>query len=69
ERLASFFVRSFCPPGGIALDCFSGSGTVGAVAVREGRRFVGIDLRPSQVDLARQRIAAETPGLFSEQGG
>jgi hypothetical protein len=56
EDLAEFFVRSFCPPGGVVLDCFSGSGTTGAVAVRHGRRFVGCDLRQSQVELSRRRV-------------
>lgn len=66
EDLVTFFVRSFCPPGGIVCDPFSGSGTTGAVAVREGRRFIGCDLRPSQVALARKRISGETPSLFTE---
>lgn len=56
EALAEFFVRSFCPPGGIACDPFSGSGTTGAMAVRHHRRFVGCDLRRSQVELSRRRI-------------
>lgn len=66
EALARFFVLSFCPPGGVVLDCFSGSGTTGAVAVREGRRFLGCDIRPSQVDLSARRISGETPNLFAE---
>jgi hypothetical protein len=64
ERLAEFFVRAYAPPGSIILDPFSGSGTTGAVAVREGRRFLGCDLRPEQVDVARRRISGETPTLF-----
>lgn len=64
EQLASFFVRSFCPPGGIVVDPFSGSGTTGAVAIREGRRFLGCDLRESQVKLSRRRLSEETPSLF-----
>lgn len=56
EKLAEFFIRSFCPPGGIVADCFSGSGTTGAVAVRNGRQFLGCDIRQSQVDLSRRRI-------------
>jgi hypothetical protein len=63
EALAEFFVRSFCPPGGLVLDCFSGSGTTGAVAVRHGRRFAGCDIRPSQVELSRRRIEAEITSL------
>jgi hypothetical protein len=67
ETLADRFVRSFCPPGGLVIDPFSGSGTTGAVAVRHGRRFLGCDLRPSQVALSRRRIETETPlALFSE---
>jgi hypothetical protein len=56
EDLAAFFVRSFCPPGGVALDCFSGSGTTGKTAVLLGRRFVGCDVRADQVELSRRRI-------------
>lgn len=66
EKLAEFFILSFCPPGGTVADCFSGSGTVAAVAKRNGRNFVGCDLRQSQVDLGNKRLAAETPSLFSE---
>jgi hypothetical protein len=65
ERLPEFFIRSFCPPGGIVADCFSGSGTTLAVALRWGRKAVCCDLRQSQVDLTLRRIATETPyGLF-----
>jgi hypothetical protein len=58
EKLAEFFVRSFCPPGGLVIDPMCGSGTTGAVAVRLGRRFLGCDLRQSQVDLSRSRLGA-----------
>ena len=64
EALAERFVRSCCPPGGIVLDCFSGSGTTAAVAVREGRRALACDFRESQVQLTRRRCEAETPTLF-----
>jgi site-specific DNA-methyltransferase (cytosine-N4-specific) len=57
EKLAEFFVRSFCPPGGIVCDPFMGSGTTGEAALRWGRRFVGCDLRQSQVELTRRRLA------------
>jgi len=56
EKLAEFFVRSFCPPGGTALDPFSGSGTTAAVALRWGRKAIGIDIRSSQIVLALRRI-------------
>jgi site-specific DNA-methyltransferase (adenine-specific) len=57
EALAEFFIRSFCPPGGVVCDPFSGSGTTAKVAVLHGRRFVGCDLRGSQVELTRRRLA------------
>jgi DNA modification methylase len=44
----------------IVLDCFIGSGTTGVAAVREQRRFIGIDSSPEYVHLARERIALET---------
>lgn len=65
ERLVDFFIRSYAPPGSIVLDPFSGSGTTASVAVRLGRRALGFDLRPDQVDVARKRIAGETPDLFA----
>jgi hypothetical protein len=64
ESLCEFFIRSFCPPGGVVLDCFSGSGTTAAVAVRWGRRALACDLRKSQVELTRRRVAGVTPDLF-----
>jgi hypothetical protein len=57
EALPAVFIRSFCRPGGVVCDPFSGSGTTGAVACRWGRRFLGCDVRPEQVSLARERIA------------
>ena len=46
----------------LVLDPFAGAGTVGLVALRLGRRFVGIELNPAYCDMARTRIAeAEAP--------
>jgi DNA modification methylase len=56
EDLAEFFVKSLCPPGGITLDPFSGSGTTASVAARNGRIGLGFDLRASQCALGRRRI-------------
>ncbi len=57
EALAEFFVRSFCPPGGLVLDTFSGSGTTVATALKNDRRAIGLDLRMSQCHLGQRRIA------------
>lgn len=57
EKLAEFFVLSFCPSGGTVLDCFCGSGTTLAVAHRHGRNAIGIDARESQVELSGRRLS------------
>ena len=43
--------------GDTVLDPFAGSGTTGAVACGLGRQFIGIELNPEYVQLARARIA------------
>lgn len=55
-RVAEFFVRSYCPPGGIVLDPFMGSGTTAEAALKFGRRAIGLDLRRSQAELATRRL-------------
>ncbi|QDT41043.1 DNA adenine methyltransferase YhdJ [Gimesia alba] len=59
ESLVEFFVKSFCPPGGLVLDPFSGSGTTAAVALKNGRGAVGLDVRKEQNMLARRRVKTE----------
>jgi hypothetical protein len=43
---------------GVVLDPFFGSGTVGVVAQRHRRDWIGIELNPDYVTLAEQRLAA-----------
>lgn len=61
EALAEFFIRSFCPPGGVVLDPHLGSGTTLAVAMKHGRDGIGIDIRESQIELTTRRLAAIAP--------
>jgi site-specific DNA-methyltransferase (adenine-specific) len=60
--LMQWLVRLLCPPGGLVLDPTAGSGTTGAAALLEGRRFIGIELEPAYLEIAQARIAhhAET---------
>jgi len=53
EALVEPCILAGCPLGGLVLDPFLGSGTVGAVAERLGRRWVGTDL--SYQPLAQKR--------------
>ena len=56
--LAEFFVRSFCPPDGVVLDPFCGSGTTLHAALLHKRRSIGIDIRSSQIDITTRRLAS-----------
>ena len=51
-ELARRAVVAGCKPGGVVLDPFSGSGTTGLVAQRNGRKYVGIDLSADYLDLS-----------------
>jgi DNA modification methylase len=55
EKLIEPCILAGCPVGGLVCDPFVGSGTVGAVAERLGRRWVGTDL--SYQPLASARTA------------
>lgn len=50
-------VSRICPPGGLILDPFAGSGSTGIGALLEGRRFIGIERDPHYAEVARQRLA------------
>jgi len=54
-------VLAGCPPGGIVLDPFFGAGTTGLVAKQERRGYIGIELNPEYVEMARARIRRECP--------
>jgi site-specific DNA-methyltransferase (adenine-specific) len=51
-------VKASCPPGGVVLDPFLGSGTTAVAAKRCGRRFVGFELNPDYCAVIEQRLAA-----------
>jgi DNA modification methylase len=53
EALIRPCILAGCPLGGLVLDPFLGSGTVGAVAARLGRRWVGCDLTYHALSQAR----------------
>jgi site-specific DNA-methyltransferase (adenine-specific) len=58
EGIVRRIVQASSKPGDWCLDCFAGSGTLGAVAAALGRRFVLIDSNPEAVAVARRRVAA-----------
>ena len=57
EKLVKPCVKAGSRPSDLVLDPFCGSGTVGAVARRYDRRFIGCDLNADYLTLARDRLA------------
>jgi DNA modification methylase len=57
EALVEPCVKAGCPPGGVVLDPFMGSGTTAVVCQRLGRHYLGFELIPEYVELARRRLA------------
>lgn len=57
--LMAYLLRLVTPPGGLALDPFMGSGSTGKAAMREGFRFIGIELDPDYIAIAHARIEHE----------
>ena len=50
----------------LVLDPFCGSGTVGVVALKLNQNFLGIELQPDYIEMAKRRIGGVLP-LFAEQ--
>ena len=55
-------IMAGCPDGGTVLDPFTGSGTVAEVARANGCKFVGAELNPEYIELAKKRL--QQRGLF-----
>ena len=64
EEIARRCVVSASRKGDVVLDPFCGAGTTGVAAVRNERTFIGIELNPDYVELARGRLSRETPGIL-----
>ena len=57
ESLVETCLLAGCPPEGIALDPFLGSGTTAVVAQRLERQYVGIDCVEEYCQMARKRLS------------
>ncbi len=60
EALITPCILAGCPPGGIVLDPFMGSGTTASVAIQNGMGFAGCELNHDFVKLQKERL-----GLFA----
>jgi site-specific DNA-methyltransferase (adenine-specific)/adenine-specific DNA-methyltransferase len=56
EALLERIIKASSNPGDIIFDCFMGSGTTQAVAMKLGRRFIGADINLGAVQTATKRL-------------
>ena len=61
-KLAEWWIKYICPPGGTVLDPFTGSGTTGVAAKKLGRSFVGIEQFDKYFAIASERL--KTPDFM-----
>ena len=73
NMLAYDMIECFCPPNGIVLDPFNGSGTTTLAAKCLGRNYIGVDISREYNDIASQRLQEETisrkPLNLVQEGG
>ena len=56
EALIERIIKASSNPGDIVFDCFMGSGTTQAVAMKLGRRFIGADINLGAVETTTKRL-------------
>lgn len=64
NKLARDHIISWSNPGDIVLDPFMGSGTTAKMAYQNGRDYLGFDISPEYVELAKKRVAWANPPLL-----
>lgn len=56
EALIERIIKASSNPGDFVFDCFMGSGTTQAVAMKFGRRFIGADINLGAVEITTKRL-------------
>ena len=64
EALIEPMIQAGCPKGGIVLDPFIGAGTTAVVAKKQGKQYLGIELKQEYIDMANKRIRSIPESLF-----
>ena len=62
--LAQRLIKALCPENGTVLDPFMGSGSTGAAAILEEKKFIGIELDENYFKIADQRLKDADLGLL-----
>lgn len=56
EKLLQRIIESFSDQNALVMDCFMGSGTTQAVAMKLGRRFIGADINMGAIQTTTKRL-------------
>jgi len=56
DQIPMDFIQCFCPPNGIVLDPFIGSGSTAVAAKKLGRNYIGYDISEEYCQLAESRL-------------
>jgi DNA modification methylase len=64
DQIPIDLISCFCPPGGLVLDPFLGSGSTAVAAIRTGRKYLGFDISPEYCRIAEARIGQTEPALL-----
>jgi site-specific DNA-methyltransferase (adenine-specific)/adenine-specific DNA-methyltransferase len=68
ESLLERIIKASSNPGDLVFDCFMGSGTTQAVAMKLGRRFIGADINLGAVQTTTKRLISLGSRLQQPQG-
>lgn len=68
EVLIERLINASSNPGDIVFDCFMGSGTTQAVAMKLGRRFIGADINLGAIQITTKRLLGIASELEEQQG-
>ena len=63
ESLLDRIIQASTNPNDLVFDCFMGSGTTQAVAMRLGRRFIGADINMGSINTSVKRLCNEAKKL------
>lgn len=64
NELVETMIEAGCKPRGVVMDMFLGSGTTAIVAKSLGRKYIGIEINPEYVKIAKERLKIVQINMF-----
>lgn len=58
EKLIEPCILAGCPKNGLVMDPFFGSGTTGFVALKNDRKYLGLEINPEYIEIAKTRLSS-----------